>query len=647
VAFTPVAPPRAAVAAVARLRTAHTERLNDVLNDLFRPVETESEPKEASLLSGKLPADLPRGAIVKIGPNARFSSNADGWLDGDGLVHCCVLPPDNAGPPRHSRAYVQTQAFRKEAEAGKRLFDGSLVAPEGLRLLRNLAANALRAAQPQKDTANTAILTLPGGRCLALMEQCLPSEFRVGVDGRVTTTGSSLTLGSDGSAHADAESGLAGAADAGLQDMARFPFSLGALTAHLKRDPQTREALGVTYVSNGPPGVMVHRFDPSGTLLPPTFLPLPGRAQVMIHDCAITNGVRGDGSSSDGVGVGGGGGGGEGGGIGDGGYLVVLDLPLTIRPARMLLDRFPVEYEPGHGARIGLLKRSSLSGGSSGSGGGDAASASGEEAGTVWIDVEPCIVLHTLNACETADGLVMLTALRSLPSSPESFIQSYSTALLYKWLLDPSRGVCVSEGPMNADVPLDFPTINPDVVGSQSRFGYAIRPKTIGGPNKFGPPYEGILIDGVCKLDLDSGEIAAQWTAPASWWVVSEATFVPSSSPTTTTTTSAAASAAASPHTSAGGLRAGDEGFLLLFCTRSAVPCGAEEDLLSAGDLSGWAEAREALGASGETERGDGRASRLYVLDAKTMSVEAVVALPAAVPYGLHSAWIPYEDLEA
>ena len=49
------------------------------------------------------------------------------------------------------------------------------------------------------------------------------------------------------------------------------------------------------------------------------------------------------------------------------------------------------------------------------------------------------------------------------------------------------------------------------------------------------------------------------------------------------------------------------------------------------------------LGSSAEA--GDGRASRLYVLDAATMSEVTVLELPGAVPYGLHSCFLPWQDL--
>eukprot|EP00975_Prorocentrum_lima_P053169 11152586-Prorocentrum_lima.AAC.1 len=63
-------------------------------------------------------------------------------------------------------------------------------------------------------------------------------------------------------------------------------------------------------------------------------------------------------------------------------------MPLTLRPSRMLLDHFPVAFEPQHGARIGLLTRH---------GGPDQ---------VAWAEVEPAVVLHTVNAHEVSDDVV-------------------------------------------------------------------------------------------------------------------------------------------------------------------------------------------------------------------------------------------------
>ena len=541
------------------IRDAHDAESCRKMEALFRPVATERRPCACGGTS--LPADLQRGALLRNGPNARPGWASGGWLDGDAMVHAVCLPPDEVGSrPMYSRAWLRTSGFAKEEAAGERLFDGSLVAPFGIKLLAGLARNAFRAAQPQKDTANTAFVTLDGGRVLALMEQHLPCELRVSRGGAIRTVQAVQDLGGK------------------LIDWGAFPFSGGALTAHLKRDPISRQAVGVSYASAGDPSARVSMIAADGTVTRILAVPLrDASAQVMIHDTAITRGARDASKGGDNC-----------------GWVVLLDLPLTVRPARMLRDKFPVEYEPSHGARIGLMPRSC------------AKSAEAAER-TVWVDVEPCVVLHTMNAYEESDGTVVLTALRSLPTTPESFIASYSTAYLYQWVIDPHSGVCISERCLSSR-PLEFPALDPRLVGLKARYGYAITPCTAGGPNRFGPPGEGILINGVAKLDLQSGEQVAAWTTPDGWWVVSEPTFV--------------------PKTGASAVGDGDAGYLLFFCMQVEHANG------------------EPLP---DSERGDGRASRLYVLDAAQLDGEpaAVIELPGVVPYGLHSTWVPFEDLAA
>ena len=313
---TPGLAPTALLASDARLRGAHGPAENKMMNDLFRPANSQLEPTVAAIIAGRLPgvpcttasnpslytpfslnasvrvslvriADLPRGAVLKNGPNPRpqYATEQGGWLDGDGMVHCVVLPPDDS-EPTYSRTWVQTEGFSKEDAAGRRLFDGSLVAPRGLPLLVGLVANGLRAMQPQKDTANTGLLPIGAdGRCLALMEQCLPSELQVRADGSVVTLGAGVSF------------------DGALIDLVRHPFAGGALTAHLKIDPATRERIGVTYPSNGAPGARITTLAPDGSLSSDVMVPLANEVQPMIHDCAITPS-----------------------------YTLLLDLPMTIRP---------------------------------------------------------------------------------------------------------------------------------------------------------------------------------------------------------------------------------------------------------------------------------------------------------------------------
>mmetsp|Transcript_42478 Transcript_42478/g.137821 ORF Transcript_42478/g.137821 Transcript_42478/m.137821 type:complete len:379 (+) Transcript_42478:860-1996(+) len=351
--------------------------------------------------------------------------------------------------------------------------------------------------------------------------------------------------------------------------------------------------IGVTYPSAGKPGARITTFAADGSLSSDEMVPLLGTAQSMIHDCAIVRGCDSDGR-------------GGGGGRGMRGYTLLLDLPMTVRPRRMLADRFPVEYEPGAGGRIGLHPRRGPDEADGGlhprRGPGKADGADGE---TIWIEVEPCVVLHTVNAHQSNDGRrVTLTALRSTPSGEASFIESYSSAFLYQWVLDTTSATCVREG-LLCDTPLEFPTLDGRLAGLEARFGYAITPCSIGGPNRYGPPHEGILIDGVAKLDLRAGGVRARWQAPDGFYLVSEPTFVPK--------------AGSAPGD-------GDAGFLLVFVCAAAG--------------SGEAE------AAPNRERVDGRAARLYVLDAAgDMGAVAALELPGAVPYGLHSAWLPVEDL--
>ena len=146
------------------------------------------------------------------------------------------------------------------------------------------------------------------------------------------------------------------------------------------------------------------------------------------------------------------------------------DVPHQVRPRRLLLDRFPVAYEPQAGCRIGLVPRAVLGGpeargavlggpeargavlggpeargavlgGPEARGAADGGAVSGASE-VVWAAVDPCVVLHTVNAHERDDGLVCVTALRSEPATSSSFIEAYSAAFLHRWLVDPRTGKC-------------------------------------------------------------------------------------------------------------------------------------------------------------------------------------------------------------
>ena len=68
-----------------------------------------------------------------------------------------------------------------------------------------------------------------------------------------------------------------------LLDLAKHPFSGGALTAHLKRDPQTGERIGVTYPSAGAPGARVTTFSADGEVVSDVMIPLAGKVCISIY----------------------------------------------------------------------------------------------------------------------------------------------------------------------------------------------------------------------------------------------------------------------------------------------------------------------------------------------------------------------------
>lgn len=259
----------------------------------------EIGPVAARVVEGAIPQDLRNGALLRNGPNARRWGMSGGWLDGDGMVHACVFGDE----PTYTRRWLRTEAFAKEEAAGRGLFDGSLVAPFGFKLLGNLAKNLVRAKQPQKDTANTALLALKNGRVLGLMEQCRPCEFRIYEDGAIETVRPGSTL------------------DGGLGFWSH-PLSGGALTAHLHASTsRPHEAVGATYSSSDQPFCRIDVVDlASGRVTKTDGVEL--RCPVMLHDCALA-----------------------------GDDVVIFDFPLTVRPARMLSDKFPVRDAASNGSR--------------------------------------------------------------------------------------------------------------------------------------------------------------------------------------------------------------------------------------------------------------------------------------------------------
>lgn len=447
------------------------------MNALFVNVPEHPDPTPCIVSQGPLPKDLPAGCLMRIGPNG--ATKEDGWLDGDGLIQCVVIPPaDKASsswspsPPIFSSTYVKTRGRSLEhqssgrVDGGKR-FRGTLgAAPNGLPMLQNLMKNGLdfQTMVVQKDTCNTA-LAVSGDRVLALMEQSPPSEIQISKDGRLRTVANMCRL------------------DGAVVDA---PITGGSFGAHGRTDPRTGERVHVSYSSATKPFVRVDTFAENWNLISSVGVDVP--APVMIHDCAITDQ-----------------------------YVVLLDFPLTVRPSRFLRDAFPVEYEPTNGARIGLAKRRQTS-------------RVRNDSQPQWFTVEAGVVLHVANAFERSDGKVVVHGFKSLPKGESSYILDYTPAFLHQWILDPATGNVVEDRCLNPNELVEFPIVEDRFVGSNPGCIYGLQATSIGGPlYECKTPHAGVLLNSVIKFSTNegsAGDVVSRYDLEPGWHFCSEPTVV-------------------------------------------------------------------------------------------------------------------------
>jgi carotenoid cleavage dioxygenase-like enzyme len=479
------------------LRSVHD---NVVFNRLFVNVPERPHPtpytvstrennldSDGTFPKALLPSNFPPGCLLRLGPNG--ASSQDGFMDGDGFVNCITFPPsliqalnasrintkdctDTGGT--FSSTYIDTRGRKLEVANPGKLFLGTLGAvPYGIPLLQNIVTNAInfRTLQCQKDTCNTA-LGVHDGKILALMEQCPPCEIQVQRDGRINTVSDSCRLG-----------------DAILWS----PVTGGALSAHGRTCPITKERIHVSYDGNAQPNIRVDIFQEQFQLK--RSIPVNVPCATMVHDCAITNQ-----------------------------YVIVLDFPLTLRTTRFLKNQFPVEYEAEYGARIGLLSRNDV-----------------DDTNIRWFECEPGIILHTVNAFDDVENQrVIVQALRSEPYGSKGYLEEFTTSYLYEYELDLTSGKVSSERYLNPYEPVEFPNINPKQIGQKSNNAvYCSSLRSMGGPLlNHKQPVSGITLSGITKFTLhdsdtttnhqyQKGDVVDSFAFPMPWMVVSEPTVVP------------------------------------------------------------------------------------------------------------------------
>lgn len=250
-----------------------------------------------------------------------------------------------------------------------------------------------------------------------------------------------------GSILALAEGGVPVAIDTGLNTLGMpesHPGLADGMTAHPKIDPASGELLAFRQ-SWAPPYLHYMVFDSSGQRVVSQDVDMASPS--MMHDMAITER-----------------------------WSVFLDLSVSIDFA--LLEqgfRMPIRWFDDRPSRIGLIPRA----------GGD----------VTWVEIEPCFILHVVNAYDADDGSVVMDVVRAPCGfrfdEERSEFEANPLAKLWRYRIDPAAGHVRAEqlDPAN----MELPRIDESHTGRAYRFLYAVEQ----------PSSEEMR--GVVKYDLERG----------------------------------------------------------------------------------------------------------------------------------------------
>ncbi|MFN6447567.1 MAG: carotenoid oxygenase family protein [Nostoc sp. DedSLP05] len=307
-------------------------------------------------------------------------------------------------------------------------------------------------------------------------------------------------------------------------------------TAHPKVDFVTGEMMFFGYSLLQPPYLRYGVVSAKGELLRTIPIDLP--RGVMMHDFAITAN-----------------------------YTIFMDLPLTLSLERLRRREPGYMFEPNLPSRFGIIPRH------------------GNNSNIRWFEVSTCYVLHTLNAYETGEEVVVIgcrtddAQLLNIPTKTNLRYNQVNKPQLYGWRFNLRTGA-VREGRID-DLASEFPTLNQQFVGRRNQYGYTARMVPEQLPIFF--------LDAVIKYDFANGYSQThEW---GSGRYGGEAVFVPR------------------PHATQE-----DDGWLLTFVYDEAT-----------------------------------RTSELVVLNAQDITEEPVarILLPQRVPFGFHGTWIPENSMHS
>ena len=214
-------------------------------------------------------------------------------------------------------------------------------------------------------------------------------------------------------------------------------------TAHPKVDQRSGEMMTFGY-SFQAPFVTYSVIDAAGELVHTT--PVNISKPVFMHDFAVTER-----------------------------YSLFLDFPITLDVGRAMAGGNAVDFEPEHGSRIGVMPRF------------------GTDADVRWFDVGTGVVVHTANAWDEGDEVVLQASRSNTADIAGAGLNAgdqltETHGRLYEWRIN-LKTCAVVEGPLS-DTGCDFTRVNDTMACHKTRYVYAgvfnpTRPFTFDGFMKY------------------------------------------------------------------------------------------------------------------------------------------------------------------
>ncbi len=218
-------------------------------------------------------------------------------------------------------------------------------------------------------------------------------------------------------------------------------------TAHPKVDQESGDMLTFGYGFE-PPFVNYSVIDGKGDLVHST--PITIEKPVFMHDFAAT-----------------------------GKYTLILDFPITLDIERALAGGPALDFEPEHGSRIGVVPRF------------------GTDKDVRWFEVQTCSVIHTANAWDEGDTIVLQASRAETTDIAGAGLDAENLedtqGQLYEWRIDLSTGTVTER--MLSEVHCDFLRVNDAYACHKTRYVY-------GGVFN---PERAFTFDGLMKFDNETG----------------------------------------------------------------------------------------------------------------------------------------------